>query len=196
MAELENKTNEAVENTESPKTETESNKLSFTQEELDALLQKEGDKRVSQALKTAERKNQEKVRESEKLARMNEAEKYEYELEQREKAIAQKELELSLAENKNEASKILAEKGLSLGLVDFVVCESADEMNDKIKMLGKEFKVSVKNEVERRLSSSVPKKDLPLDQAITRDSFNKMSLAEQQRLANENPELYKTLTQI
>lgn len=195
MAELENKTNEAVENTESPKTETESNKLSFTQEELDALLQKEGDKRVSQALKTAERKNQEKVRESEKLARMNEAEKYEYELEQREKAIAQKELELSLAENKNEASKILAEKGL-LGLVDFVVCETADEMNDKIKILEKEFKVAVKNEVEKRLSSSVPKKDLPLDQAITRDSFNKMCLAEQQRLANENPELYKTLTQI
>ena len=140
MAELENKKTEAVEETESnKKTETESNKLSFTQEELDALLQKEGDKRVSQALKTAEKKNQERVRESEKLARMNEAEKYEYELEQREKAIAQKELELALAENKNEASKILADKGLSLGLVDFVVCESADEMNDKIKVLESDF---------------------------------------------------------
>ena len=59
----------------------------YTQEEVDVLLQKEGDRRVTEALKTAERKNQEKVKEAQKLAQMNEQEKYQYELEQREKAI-------------------------------------------------------------------------------------------------------------
>lgn len=166
----------------------------YTQEEVDALLQKEGDRRVSQALKKAEQKNADKMREAEKLAKMNEAEKYQYELEQREKAIAEKERELALAENKNEASKILAEKGIDLQLVDFVVAEDAETMASNISVLDRAFKHSVKIEVEKRLGSSVPKKNLPPDETLTVDKFKKMSLAEQSRLATENPNLYKELT--
>ena len=121
----------AEENTE-PKT--------YTQEEVDALLQKEADRRVSEALKKANRKNEEKLKEAQKLAQMNEQQKYEYELEQREKAITEKEKALALAENKNEASKILAEKGLSLSLVDFVVAEDAETMNTNISLLDKKLK--------------------------------------------------------
>ena len=123
---------EGQEITETPKT--------YTQEEVDALLQKEGDKRVTEALKKQERKNADKVREAEKLAQMNEQQKYEYQLEQREKAILEKERALAMAENKNEASKILAEKGLSLALVDFVVAEDAETMNANISLLEKAFK--------------------------------------------------------
>ena len=167
----------------------------YTQEEVDALLQKEADRRVTEALKKQERKNADRVREAEKLAQMNEQQKYEYQLEQREKAIAEKERALALAENKNEASKILAEKGLSLSLVDFVVAEDAETMNANISLLDKAFKQSVKVEVEKRLGSSTPKKDLPLNETLTKDGFRKMSLAQQQELATQNPELYKQLTQ-
>lgn len=165
----------------------------YTQEEVDALLQKEADRRVTEALKKAERKNQEKVKEAQKLAQMNEQEKYQYELEQREKAIVEKEKALALAENKNEAGKILAEKGLSLSLVDFVVAEDAETMNKNISLLDKAFKQSVKQEVEKRLSSSTPKKNLPLDQTITKEQAKKMGIMERQKLLNENPELYNTL---
>ena len=167
----------------------------YTQAEVDELLQKESDRRVTAALKKAEEKNAQKLRESEKLARMNEQEKFQYELEQREKAIIEKEKALALAENKNEASKILAEKGISLKLVDFVVDESADTMNEKIKLLDAEFKRSVKAEVEKRLGSNTPKMNLPPDTAMTKESFRKMSLREQQELASTNPQLYKELTQ-
>lgn len=166
----------------------------YTQEEVDALLQKEADRRVTEALKKQERKNADRVREAEKLAQMNEQQKFEYQLEQREKAIAEKERALALAENKNEASKILAEKGLSLSLVDFVVAEDAETMNANISLLDKAFKASVKAEVEKRLGSSTPKKDLPLDQTLTREAFKQMSLAEQAELAQTNPTLYKELT--
>lgn len=166
----------------------------YTQAEVDELLQKESDRRVTAALKKAEEKNAAKLRESEKLARMNEQEKFQYELEQREKAIVEKEKALALLENKNEASKILAEKGISLKLVDFVVDESADAMNDKIKLLESEFKRSVKAEVEKRLGSNTPKMNLPPDAALTKEAFKKLSLKEQQELANTNPQLYKELT--
>ena len=125
-------------------TETqEEKKLTFTQEELDALLQRNGDQRVTQALKKQEKKN--------------------------------------------------AEKGLSLDLVGFVVADDAETMNSNIKLLEKAFKQSVKNEVEKRLGSTTPKKNLPLDKAITREQFTKMSLAEKQRMATEQPELFNQL---
>lgn len=165
----------------------------YTEEEVRELLQRESDRRVTEALKKAEKKNEQRVREAEKLAQMNEQEKYEYTLKQRELAIAEKEKELALAENKNEASKILAEKGLSLSLVDFVVAEDAETMNQNIKSLEAAFNESVKAEVERRLASKTPRKNLPLDQPITKERFLKMSMAELTDLARNNPDLYEQL---
>ena len=165
----------------------------YTQEEVDALLQREGDRRVTDALKKAERKNADKVREAQKLAQMDSQQKYEYELEQREKAIEEKEKALALAENKNEASKILADKGLSLSLVDFVIAEDAETMNSNIRLLEKAFKDSVKREVEKRLGSSAPKKNLPPDETITKEQAKKMGIRERQQLLMNNPELYAQL---
>lgn len=169
------------------------NSKTYSQEEVDALLQKEGDRRVSEALKKAERKNADKIREAQKLAQMNEQEKFVYELEQREKLIAEKEKALALAENKNEASKILAEKGLSLSLIDFVVAEDAETMNANINLLDKAFKASVKAEVEKRLGSSAPKKNLPLDEGLTIDKVRKMSVAELNQLSIDNPDIFNQL---
>ena len=165
----------------------------YTQEEVDALLQREGDRRVTDALKKAERKNADKVREAQKLAQMDSQQKYEYELEQREKAIEEKEKALALAENKNIASQILADKGLSLSLVDFVIAEDAETMNSNIRLLEKAFKDSVKREVEKRLGSSAPKKNLPPDETITKEQAKKMTIIQRQNLLNSNPDLYKTL---
>ena len=165
----------------------------FTQEEFDKALQSEVDKRVTQAMKKAERKANARVKEAEKLAKMNEQQRYEYELDQREKAIATKEAELALAENKATAAQVLADKGISPKLVDFVVAEDADTMLEKITMLENEFKLSVKAEVQRRLSTSTPKKNLPTDKQITKEMFSKMKLTEQAELFNQNPELYKQL---
>ena len=165
----------------------------YTQEEVDKMLQSEVDRRITSALKKQAKSNEAKIKEAQKLAQMNESEKYQYELEQREKAIEEKEKALALAENKNEASKILADKGLSLSLVDFVVAEDAETMNDRIKLLDKAFKESVKREVEKRLGSSAPKKNLPPDETITKEQAKKMTIIQRQNLLNSNPDLYKTL---
>ena len=178
-------TNEGMEGTEA---------RTYSQEEVDELLQKEGDRRVSEAQKKWSRKTEAKVAEAQKLATMNEEQKYQYELESREKAIAEKEAALALAENKATASTVLADKGISAKLVDLVVAEDADTMMSNITLLEKAFKESVKAEVERRLATSTPKKNLPTDTAITRESFSKMSIAQQTEIYQNNPELWKTLT--
>lgn len=188
MAESENNINTGaeVENTTESKT--------YSQEEVDRLIQAEADRRVNQALAKAERKNAEKTREAEKLARMSESEKYQYQLEQREQAIIAKEKELAMLENKNTASQILAEKGISLKLVDFVVDESADVMNDRIKLLDIEFKKSVRAEVEKRLGGSAPKAAKTDTSTITKEAFAKMSTTERQKLAMTDRDLYDSLT--
>lgn len=165
----------------------------YTQEEVDKMLQSEVDRRITSALKKQAKNNEAKIKEAQKLAQMNESEKYQYELEQREKAIAEKEKALALAENKNEASKILADKGLSLSLVDFVIAEDAETMNSNIRLLEKAFKDSVKREVEKRLGSSAPKKNLPPDETITKEQAKKMGIRERQQLLMNNPELYAQL---
>lgn len=185
MAELENTNTGAEQKASEPTPKT------YTQEEVDALLQKEGDRRVTEALKKAERKQADKAKEAEKLARMNATEKYEYELEQREKAIAEKERALTLAENKNEASKILAEKDIDLALVDFVVAEDADTMAENIKKLDKAIKASV----AKRLAGKSPAKAPEVNETITKERFAKMTLAEQNQLYINDPELYQRLVQ-
>ena len=166
----------------------------YTEEEVRELLQKEGDKRVSEAMKKAERKSQAKIKEATKLAQMNEEQKFQYELEQREKAIEAKEKELALAENKATASQVLADRGLSAKLVDMVVAEDADEMMDNINLLDSAFKASVKAEVEKRLASKTPKKNLPLDTHITQQQCRAMPLSQQAELYKTNPDLYKQLS--
>lgn len=190
---MEDNMNTNVEPTNNEEGQQQEQKLTFTQEELDALIQKHADKRVSQAMKTAEKKQEAKIREAQKLAQMSATEKYEYELTQREQAIAEKEHQLALAENKNEASKILADKGLSVALVDFVVAEDAETMNSNIQLLENEFKKCVKAEVEKRLATSTPKKNLPLDETLTKETFNKMSVLQQAEIYKNNPDLYNRL---
>ncbi|MBM6776029.1 DUF4355 domain-containing protein [Collinsella tanakaei] len=166
----------------------------YTEEEVRELLQKEGDKRVTEAMKTAERKNKAKIKEAEKLARMNEEQKFQYELEQREKAIEEKERELALAENKATASQILADRGISPSLVDFVVAEDAEDMKANIDLLDKAFKASVRAEVEKRLASKTPKKNPSMGTSITKEQFKAMPLSQQAALYRENPDLYMSLS--
>ena len=165
----------------------------YTKEEVEALLQSEADKRVKQALDKANRKKQYEIAEAQKLAKMNEEEKFKYELETREQKLAEREKELAVMANKNEASKILAEKGISLSLVDFVVSDEAEDMMERINTLDKAFRDSVKNEVEKRLKGSTPKKDLPLDKSLDKESFKKFSLSEKNKIFTENPSLWKEL---
>ena len=191
-----NTTNESgAENTTATETTNtnDTQKTTFTIEEVQKMIQSETDKRVTQALKTAELKNNKKIKEAEKLATMSATEKYEYELQQREQAIADKERELTLAENKAAAASILADKGISATLVDLVVTDDADTMHENIDKLDKAFKASVKAEVEKRLASNSPKSSIS-DNTITKESFSKMSLKDAQNLYKTNPELYKKLS--
>lgn len=178
-------------NTAEPGTEE---KRTYTKEEVEKLLQQETDRRVSAAMRKADAKKAEAVKEAQRLAEMSAEQKAQYQLEQKERELAEREQRLSVAENTAEALKVLADKGLRPALVRFVVAPDAETMMDNINELEKEFKASVKAEVERRLAGSTPKRNLPPDRAIGKEEFARMNLAQQQEIYRNNPELYKQLT--
>lgn len=161
----------------------------YTQQEVDELLQKETDRRVTAALK----KQEQKLSEAAKLAQMSEQEKWEYQLKQREEEIARKEAALALAENKNAAAKLLADKQIPITLADFVVAQDAETMNKNIKALETAWAGALKIEVEQRLSGKSPNA-AQTQGGITKEQFNKMSLAQQAALAASDRELYNALT--
>lgn len=186
MAELET-TNLGAEEQSEPAPKT------YTQEEVDALIQSTADRRVTEALKKAERKQADRAREAERLAKMNAEEKQRYEMEQWSKALEEKEKDLNLMANKFEASKILADKDIDQAAVNLVVRlgDDAETMNENIKALEK----IVAQAVAKRLAGKSPMKAPDQNEGVTKESFRKMTLNEKQALAVNDPELYRKMTQ-
>lgn len=155
-------------------------------------LQSYADKRVTEALKTARSKFENEKKEAERLASMTAEERYTEELTKREQALAERERQVALLENKNAAGKILSDKGISVSLVDLVLADSAEDMKARIDILEKEFNASVQKEIEKRLAGNTPAK-VSVKEGITKEDFRKMSLAQQQQIYHNNPDLYKAL---
>lgn len=162
----------------------------YTQAELDSILQSETDKRVTEALKKADRKTQEKIKEAEKLAKMNEEEKFQYQLQEKEKALADRERQLSLLEQKNEAVKILSEKKLPIEVMDFLVTEDAEKTMANITAFEKIFASAVKE----RIPSNTPKGTGETENGITKEAFSKMTVLEKQKLYNKDKDLFSRLS--
>ena len=166
----------------------------YTQDEVLKLIQSESDKRVSEALKTQQKKFEKELNKQKSLVGLDEQSRLKAEQEQK---IADLEEELNkykLANTKAEISKVLNNRGLDANLVDFVVTSNdTDECLEKIETLDKIFKSMLKREIDNRLKSNSPKNSIGLDGNITKEQFHNMSLKEQSDLAKNNRELYNEL---
>jgi DNA polymerase II large subunit len=165
----------------------------YTEAEMQELLQRETDRRVSSALKKQEQKFNNKIAEAEKLRGMDEAQRRQYEYDQRIAELESREKDFALAQNKLEATKVLANRGLPVVLVDYVVADDADTMLDNINTFEKAFKAAVADEVSRRMAGPAPKSTGVSQTGLTKEEFSKMNLAQQAELYKTNPTLYKEL---
>lgn len=168
---------------------------SYSQEEVSALLQQEADRRVSMALAKQEQKFKQQMAEAEKLKAMDESQRREYEFEQRIKDFEAKEREFVITQNKLEASKVMATRGLPVAFVDYIVAEDADTMMANINTFETAFKSAVSDAVSAKLASPTPRTGNVLQTGMTREKFMKLSASQQADLFRTNPELYKQMVQ-
>jgi hypothetical protein len=185
MDNLENNVvNEEVgtEATETPKT--------YTQEEVLALIQSEADKRVSQALKTQQKKHEKEL----SLSRLDGSEREKAEKDNRIAELEERLAQFTIERNRSELKSVLSARGLSAEFADIVlISDDIEASQANIDKLDKLFKAAVRAEVEKRLAGNTPKGNGTNTAELTKESAKKMSLADMNALRNSNPELYNKL---
>ena len=176
----------------SAKEEEKATEKTFTQSQLDEIIQKE----KAKAKRSAEKEYQAKMDEAEKLRQMNETQKAEYEQEKQRAYIAELEAKINRSGLEREASKMLSEGGIAvddkiLGLVVKDTAESTQEAVESFVALVNEL---ADKKVSEKLKGKTPKKmeDTTAGE-ITKEQFNRMGYQSRNELLQNNPELYYNL---
>lgn len=174
-------------------TETQSEEVkTYTQDEVLALLQSETDKRVSQALKTQQKKYEKQL----SLSKLDGDERAKAEKDNRIAELEEQLAAFQIEKNRSELKSVLSSRGLSAEFADIIsISDDIEASQTNIDKLDKLFKAAVKAEVEKRLAGAggSPKGNGGTPAEITKESVKKMSMAELNKLAETNPELFNKL---
>lgn len=178
---MEENTNQNIETTDT-ETEIQEQSKTFTEKEMQAEI----DRRVSQALKTQQKKYEKQL----SLSNLDEQQRKEAEKNMRIEELEQQLADFEATKNRSEIKSVLSSRGLPVEFADMVhIGSDYDEALKNIDAFDKAFKAAVSAEVKRRLATSNPQVGTS-SEAL---DFGKMSLTEKQRLYNTNPELYRKL---
>ena len=162
----------------------------YTQEEVLALIQSESDKRVSQALKTQEKKFAKQL----SLSKLDGSEREKAEKDSRIAELEEQLAQFQIERNRSELKSVLSSRGLSAEFADIIAINDDIEASQaNIDKLDKLFKAAVKAEVEKRLAGNAPKGNGSAPAEITKEAALKMSMAELNKLAETQPELFNKL---
>lgn len=132
----------------------------YTQEEINQLLQKEGDRRVTSAREKFEKEFKEKLekekREAERLANLSSDEKEKELLEQSKKDIEERERAIKQKELKLDAIDVLSDKKLPIKFADMLLKDDAESTMDNIKLFEKEWQEAIDAAIIEKLKKKSP----------------------------------------
>lgn len=162
----------------------------YTEEEVLKLIQKESDKRVSQALQTQEKKHKREL----SLSKLDDEAREKAEKDNRIAELEEKLAKYEIEKNKSEIKSVLASRGLSAIFADILnITDDVEKNQAIIDTLDKEFKLAVKSEVERRLASNTPKGNTAGKAELTKDNAKKLSINELNELYTKDPDKFREL---
>ena len=189
MAEETNTEVVEAETVDNPET-TEADKT-FTQDELDHIVQERVKRAVAKAQKDAEDKIKQAQSEGERLAKLTKDERAKEEeakrladLEAREKAIAVKELRI-------ETQSLLSDEGLPIEFLDVVMADTAESVKENIASIRKVFDEAVEKRVNERLTQDKPRRGATAGAMSKAEIMAVQDANERQKLIAENLELFR-----
>ena len=166
----------------------------YTAEEVAKLIQSEADRRTNQALAKQKKEYEKKL----SLSSLDEQQRKDAEAQMRIEELQNQLAEFQIERNKSELKSVLSSRGLSAEFADIIhITDDIEDSQNRIETLDRLFKSAVKAEVEKRLAQSggTPKgASSNSGVELTRESFRKLPLSEQNNIYKNNPELYKKLT--
>ncbi len=138
----------------------------FTQEELDKVLQDRLAKQDAKFDKKLDIKIKETQKEADRLNKLDTEEK-EKELQTKaQKALTDKERTLTLRENKLEGIKKLDEMGIPIKFVDFILNSDLETMDSNIEKLNSEWTTAIEEGVKTALAGKTPKDPVGGDSGV------------------------------
>ena len=162
----------------------------YTQEEVLKLIQSEADRRTNQALAKQKKEYEKKL----SLSSLDEQQRKEAEAQMKIEELQSQLAAFQIEKNRSELKSVLSTRGLSAEFADILnISDDIEAAQANIDKLDKLFKAAVKAEVEKRLAGNTPKGNGGSTAEITKETAKKMSMAELDKLARENPELFAKL---
>ena len=188
--EMNNSINTNAEGGAGTQNETNTENKTFTQEEVLKLIQSESDKRVSQALATQQKKYEKQL----SLSKLDGAEREKAEKDNKIAELQEQLAQFQIEKNRSELKSVLSSRGLSAEFADILnITDDIETSQASIDKLDKLFKAAVKMEVEKRLAGNTPKGNGASSAEITKETAQKMSIVELNKMASEQPELFAKL---
>lgn len=171
------------------KTESTPKEKTFTQEEVNSIIEK----RLAKEKSKLEEKVKTEFGEAQRLATLSESERakelYEKELNSFKEEKAKFEREKLLLET----NKQLIAKNLPTDFANHLISSDAESTLNNINAFEKTWQEAINKELSKKIKGSTPTKPIKEESPITQDSFKRMSLLEQSKLAQQNPKLYEDL---
>ena len=162
----------------------------YTAEEVAKLIQAEADRRTNQALAKQKKEYEKKL----SLSSLDEQQRKEAEAQMKIEELQSQLAAFQIEKNRSELKSVLSTRGLSAEFADILnIGDDIEAAQANIDKLDKLFKAAVKAEVEKRLAGNTPKGNGAGTAEITKEAAKKLSMAELDKLARENPELFAKL---
>ena len=188
--EMNNSINTNAEGGAGTQNETNTENKTFTQEEVLKLIQSEADKRVSQALATQQKKYEKQL----SLSKLDGAEREKAEKDNKIAELQEQLAQFQIEKNRSELKSVLSSRGLSAEFADILnITDDIETSQASIDKLDKLFKAAVKMEVEKRLAGNTPKGNGASSAEITKETAQKMSIVELNKMAFEWAEIFAKL---
>lgn len=160
----------------------------LTPEQVNKIIQD----RLAKEQAKWEKKLADEKAEATRLATLDAEQRKQEEYNKRLKELEEKEAALKLQEDKMETAKVLKDRGLDEGFVDFVIGADNEITLTNINTLEKFFKSAVKAEVEKRIPSNDPEGGAPgAGGGMTKEEFKALPLLKQNELYVSDPDKYK-----
>ena len=164
---------ESVENTDAPKT--------FSEEEVQKMIQIESDKRVNQALESKKadwaKEQEAKIAEEKRQAQLSEEEKWKEKFDAQVKQFEADRLAFEREKLKSSTLEKLGSEGLPTNFVSFIVGKDEEETQEKLSAFKEEWTKALQSTIDDRLKSSTPK-DSNASQIVDDADKKKMKYSE------------------
>lgn len=167
---------------------SENNEKTFTQSELDDIMQQ----RIEREQKKFQ-KQLDEIKEEQRLAKLSEQERKEAEEQKRLSDLEKREKAIQYKEDIAETEAVLRERELPTEFADVLLADNAEQTLENIKSFEERFNNSVEEAVRKVYAGSTPKAMKVNGNALTKEKLMAMTYKEQDQFQREHPEQYEKI---